>query len=134
MSATDKSWIVYGLLGGLGCPGPRFNYYNGTKWIFNKTKYKEHLKTIAGAGANAIRRIPSAGAWDAHPYGKKGQFCEYRYVSESVGWDLDDFNEAYFDTVGEAINIENSLGLTTIQCFADNCVYHKAATKKYSPW
>jgi len=134
VSATDKSWIVYGLLGGLGCPGPRFNYYNGTKWIFNKTKYKEHLKAIAGAGANAIRRIPSAGAWDAHPYGKKGQFCEYRYVSESVGWDLDDFNEAYFDTVGEAINIENSLGLTTIQCFADNCVYHKAATKKYSPW
>jgi hypothetical protein len=134
VSATDKSWIVYGLLGGLGCPGPRFNYYNGTKWIFNKTKYREHLKAIAGAGANAIRRIPSAGAWDAHPDGKKGQFCEYRYVSESVGWDLDDFNEAYFDTVGEAINIENSLGLTTIQCFADNCVYHKATTKKYSPW
>jgi len=134
VSATDKSWIVYGLLGGLGCPGPRFNYYNGTRWIFNKTKYKEHLKAIAGAGANAIRRIPSAGAWDAHPDGKKGQFCEYRYVSESVGWDLDDFNEAYFDTVGEAINIENSLGLTTIQCFADNCVYHKATTKKYSPW
>ena len=131
---ADKCWIVYGFLGGLGCPALRFNYYNGTSWVFDKTKYRAHLTAIADAGANAIRRMPDAGARDNHPYGKKGQFCEYQYVSESVGWDLDHFNEAYFDTLGEAILIENDLGLTTFQCFADNAVYHRATSKIYSPW
>ena len=131
---ADKCWIVYGFLGGLGCPALRFNYYNGTSWVFDKTKYRAHLTAIADAGANALRRMPDAGARDNHPYGKKGQFCEYQYVSESVGWDLDHFNEAYFDTLGEAILIENDLGLTTFQCFADNAVYHRATSKIYSPW
>ena len=86
---ADKCWIVYGFLGGLGCPALRFNYYNGTSWVFDKTKYRAHLTAIADAGANAIRRMPDAGARDNHPYGKKGQFCEYQYVSENVGWELD---------------------------------------------
>lgn len=131
---ADKCWLIYGTICALG--SPTYLYYNGSAWVFKSADYRAHLKAVSEAGANAVRHLPYGGVWWDHPYGKKSQFSPFKLISESAGWDLTQWNEEYFDIIRSAIEIENSLNLTSFRCLADNCEYATVSgnPKKYSPW
>jgi len=131
MITDDKIGIGYGLMG-LFQDDAGFVTFNGKVWILDETILTKHLGAIKDAGANTVRIMPW-GVWGSHKYGKASQFQPYFLDTSRDKWDLSAFNTHYFPIVKRVIEIINSLNMTVMFCFFDNCQFH-GGYSKWSPW
>jgi hypothetical protein len=102
----------------------------------DRKKLRKHLRAVRHAGAKALR-VFLWGVWGKHLYGRKGQFCPFKFDPSTNGWILaerpEDYRADYWAVLEGIVDEANSLGMKVILAVLNNCELH-ASEREFSPW
>jgi len=95
--------------------------------VFDFTRWKEHCRESANAGANGIRILAYA-PWEVKPH---ELYCPYAYDVVQGAWNLDVWHNSYFETLRWMVTIAQTYNLKVWFSLFDNCQFHHGTV---APW
>lgn len=95
--------------------------------VFNFTRWEEHCRESANAGANSCRILAYA-PWEVKP---QELYCPYAFDVVQGAWNLDVWHNSYFETLRWMVTIALAYNLKVWFSLFDNCQFHHGTV---APW
>lgn len=120
-----NSWLVVFSPTVQGCLKNNYTEFDFDKWEI-------WCQKSANAGANGIRILPYS-PWSQDGGGVPIEKLWSPYILENGKWNLDKYNDLYFDTLTKMVAIAAEYNIKIWYSLFDNCQFHHGATE-VSPW